>query len=136
MDHFQWLQVVAAYLIRDVAVTAGDTFVNNIHNPVSIRAPAIQQRSGDRKAATEFSFLVGIPTMYAASGYALLKELRHGTGDEDWNALGIAFAVSTITAFVVVKWLIRYIQTHTFNVFALYRIALGIALLLWLPSGS
>ena len=92
--------------------------------------------TGDRRAATEFSFLVGIPTMYAASAYSLLKELGHGGGNEDWTSLGIAFAISTVTAFVVVKWLIRYIQTHSFTVFALYRIALGIALLLWLPSGS
>jgi undecaprenyl-diphosphatase len=92
--------------------------------------------TSDRKAATEFSFLVGIPTMYAASGYALLKQSKVGFADEPWQDLGIAFAVSTVTAFVVVKWLMRYIQTHRFTLFAAYRIALGIALLAFLPSGA
>jgi undecaprenyl-diphosphatase len=90
--------------------------------------------TSDRKAATEFSFLLGIPTMYAASGYALLKELRRGDGHEDWLALGVATLVSTLTAFVVVKWLLRYIQSHSFRAFAIYRVALGLALLLLVPS--
>lgn len=93
--------------------------------------------TSNRAAATEFAFLVGIPTMFAASGYELYKTLRAG-GDvaEDWTSLGIAFAVSTVTAFVVVKWLLGYIRTHTFTPFAIYRIALGIALLLGLPAGA
>jgi undecaprenyl-diphosphatase len=90
----------------------------------------------DREAATEFSFLVGIPTMYAASAYALLKQLKAGTGNENWSDVGIAFVVSTITAFVVVRWLIRYIRTHSFGAFALYRIVLGVVLLCWGLSGS
>ena len=92
--------------------------------------------TSDRKAATEFSFLLGIPTMYAASGYAMLKQMKVGFAGESSSDLAIAFVVSTVTAFVVVKWLLRYIQTHTFTVFAYYRIALGIALLVLLPSGS
>lgn len=87
--------------------------------------------TSDRKAATEFSFLVGIPTMYAASAYALLKQAKEGVGGEDWTAVGVAFGVSTVTAFVAVKWLMRYIQTHTFNVFAAYRIVLGVGLLVF-----
>jgi undecaprenyl-diphosphatase len=92
--------------------------------------------TSDRKAATEFSFLLGIPTMYAASTYAIVKQLEQGAVGENWLDLGVGFAVSTVTAFVVVKWLMKYIQTHTFNVFAVYRILFGIALLLLLPSGS
>jgi undecaprenyl-diphosphatase len=93
--------------------------------------------TGNRAAATEFAFLVGIPTMYAASGKVLFDLLRHGgVGAENWSALGIAFVVSTITAFVAVKWLLRYIQTHRFTVFAIYRIVLGAALLLLLPAGA
>ena len=49
---------------------------------------------------------------------------------EDWTALAIGFVVSGIVAFIAVKWLLRYIQTHRFTVFAWYRIALGLALLL------
>ncbi|MGH8461153.1 MAG: undecaprenyl-diphosphate phosphatase [Stenotrophobium sp.] len=88
--------------------------------------------TSNRAAATEFAFLVGIPTMYAASGYELLKQFRHGGGiaGENWTDLGIAFVVSTIVAFVAVKWLLRYIQTHRFTLFAVYRILLGAGLLL------
>ena len=52
------------------------------------------------------------------------------------QALGIAFVVSTITAFIAVKWLLSYIQTHRFTPFAIYRIAVGAALLLLLPAGA
>jgi len=83
----------------------------------------------DRAAATEFAFLVGIPTMYAASAYELLKSLKGGAEHEDWGALIVAFVVSTVTAFIAVKWLLGYIQTHRFTAFAIYRIILGAALL-------
>lgn len=90
-----------------------------------------------RAAATEFAFVVGIPTMFAATGYELLSLLRHdGIGQEDWAALGVAFIASAVVAFVAVKWLLHYIQHHRFTWFALYRFALGAALLLWLPLGS
>ncbi len=92
--------------------------------------------TSDRRAATEYAFLVGIPTMYAASGYALLKQLKHGGAAESFADLGLGFVVSTVVAFIVVKWLMRYIQTHRFTVFAVYRIVLGVLLLLLLPSGS
>jgi undecaprenyl-diphosphatase len=82
-----------------------------------------------RPAATEFAFLVGIPTMFAATGYELLK-VRSQAASEDWTALAIGFVVSGVVAFVAVKWLLRYIQSHRFTVFAWYRIALGLALLL------
>ncbi|MBL8298344.1 MAG: undecaprenyl-diphosphate phosphatase [Rhodanobacteraceae bacterium] len=89
-----------------------------------------------RAAATEFAFLVGIPTMFAASGYELLKTLKTGQTHENWSLLGIAFAVSCLTAFIAVRWLLGYIRTHRFTVFAWYRIALGLALLLGLPAGT
>ena len=89
----------------------------------------------NRAAATEFAFLVGIPTMFAATGYELLKLAKNGgIGQENWTALAVAFIVSTITAFVAVKWLLHYIQGHRFTAFAVYRLALGAALLLWLPA--
>ena len=91
--------------------------------------------TGNRSAATEFAFLVGIPTMFAASAYELLKTFKNGDTHEDWTALAIAFVVSLITAFVAVKWLLGYIRTHRFTAFAVYRIVLGIALLIALPAG-
>jgi len=90
--------------------------------------------TSNRPAATEFAFLVGIPTMFAASGYELLKATRAGAGHEDWGSLAIAFAVSTVTAFVAVKWLLGYIRTHRFTAFAVYRIVLGALLLIFMPN--
>jgi len=90
--------------------------------------------TSNRPAATEFAFLVGIPTMFAASGYELLKQVKAGDVHEDWGMLAIAFVVSTLTAFVAVKWLLGYIRNHRFTVFAIYRIILGAALLLLMPN--
>jgi len=90
--------------------------------------------TSNRPAATEFAFLVGIPTMFAASGYELLKAVKAGEVHEDWSALAVAFVVSTVTAFAAVKWLLGYIRSHRFTPFAIYRIVLGIALLVWMPA--
>jgi undecaprenyl-diphosphatase len=82
-----------------------------------------------RPAATEFSFLVSIPTMFAASGWEILKELRHDSGataQENWSMVLLGFTVSAVVSFIAVKWLLRYIQTHTFIAFGYYRIALAI----------
>ncbi len=89
--------------------------------------------TSNRAAATEFAFLVGIPTMYAASAYEIFKQFGSDAVPEDWTALSIAFAVSTITAFVSVKWLLGFIRTHRFTAFAIYRILFG-GLLLGLLS--
>jgi len=88
-----------------------------------------------RAAATEFAFLVGIPTMFAATGYELLHVARDGgLAGEDWNALAVAFIASAVTAFVAVKWLLHYIQSHRFTAFAVYRFVVGAALLLLVPA--
>ena len=86
-----------------------------------------------RPAAAEFAFLVGIPTMFAAAGYELLKALHAGGvgGGEDWAGLAVAFVASAVVAFASVKWLLVYIRSHRFTVFAWYRIALGAALLIF-----
>ena len=92
---------------------------------------------GRRSAAAEFVFLVGIPTMFAASGYAFLELWKNGgLGGEPWGDVGLAFAAATATGFVVVKWLLAYIKRHRFTGFAVYRILLGAALVLWLPAGD
>ena len=86
----------------------------------------------NRAAATEFAFLVGIPTMFAATGYEMVELYAEGgLAGEDWNALAVAFVASAITAFVSVKWLLRYIQSNRFTAFAIYRFALGAALLVF-----
>ena len=60
--------------------------------------------------------------------------MKAGEGHEDWSALALGFVVSMVTAFVAVKWLLGFIRTHRFTPFALYRIALGVALLLLIPG--
>ncbi len=86
-----------------------------------------------RPAATEFSFLLGIPTLLAAGAYEILSAIRHHeTARENWSMVLLSTSVATVTAFVVVKWLLRYVQTHTFNPFGWYRIALAIAIFLLL----
>lgn len=87
-----------------------------------------------RAAATEFAFLVGIPTMVAAAGYELFTMGRGAAASENWPALGLAFTASAVTAFIVVKWLLRYIQSHRFTAFAGYRLVVGTALLLLIPQ--
>ena len=81
-----------------------------------------------RISATEFSFLVGIPTLLAAGGYKILKGLKSGA-HEDWMLLAMGTVVAGVVSFVAVKWLLHYIQTHTFVGFGIYRIALGLVLL-------
>jgi undecaprenyl-diphosphatase len=84
-----------------------------------------------RPAATEFAFLVGIPTMFAATGYEFIKLRGTATTGEDWSALAVACVVATVVGFAAVKWLLRYIQTHRFTVFAWYRIAAGLLLFIF-----
>jgi undecaprenyl-diphosphatase len=87
-----------------------------------------------RPAATEFSFLLGVPTLLSAGGYKLLQAWRHGEiAGEDWSMLLLATAVAAVMAFVAVTWLLRFVQTHTFVAFGWYRIALGglILAVLW-----
>jgi len=91
--------------------------------------------TSNRAAATEFAFIVGIPTMYAASGYELLKQMKGGAPAENWTALGIAFVVSTVTAFIAVKWLLGFIRSHKFTAFAVYRILFGALLLALAQAG-
>lgn len=88
----------------------------------------------NRPLATEFSFLVSIPTMLAAGGYEIFESFHHPKAGvvENWNMTIIATIVSAIVSFIAVKWLLRYVQTHTFNLFGWYRtaVAIGIFLLL------
>lgn len=84
----------------------------------------------NRVTATEFSFLVGIPTLLAASGLKIFKALKHGI-KEDWQMLGLASVVAGLASFITVKWLLRYVQTHSLAAFGVYRILAG-AILLWI----
>jgi len=89
-----------------------------------------------RPAATEFSFLLGIPTMFAASALDLFryrKDLTTG-GHQLIIDIALGFFVSMVVAFFVVKWLLHFVQGHTFNGFAIYRVILGTVLLIALAT--
>ena len=88
-----------------------------------------------RPAATEFSFLVGIPTLLAAGALKIFKALHHpvdGRPPENWELVLLATAVAALVSFLAVRWLLRYVQTHTFNAFGWYRIALAMVILIFL----
>ena len=93
----------------------------------------------DRPAALEFSFLLSIPTKIAATGWDLVKEVHpsHGAAAhvvmtaDNWIVLLIGTAVSFIVALGVVEWFLYWVRKHGFTIFAVYRILLGAALLLW-----
>jgi undecaprenyl-diphosphatase len=81
-----------------------------------------------RPLATEYSFLVSIPTMLAAGGYKVFEAFHHpkaGVAPENWQMVILATVISAVVSFVAVKWLLRYVQTHTFVAFGWYRIAVG-----------
>lgn len=88
--------------------------------------------------AAEFSFLLGLPTLGAACLYKLLKQFRaHGTGFIDtlggWSPTLIGIAAATISAAIAVRWLVRYLERHSFAAFGVWRIAVAtvIGVLLW-----
>ncbi len=82
-----------------------------------------------RKAATEFSFFLGVPTLMVATVYSLYKE-RHLLDMADAGMWLVGMATSFVSAFVCVRWLIRYVATHNLVPFAWYRIAFGAVVLL------
>ncbi len=87
-----------------------------------------------RTAATEFSFYLAVPVIAAAAGYDLLKSL-HLLVAADIGVFAVGFIVAFLSAFVVVKALLRYVAHHSFVAFAWYRIAFG-AFLLWLSRAA
>ena len=81
-----------------------------------------------RNVATEFSFFLGVPTLAAASLYSLWKD-RALLSMADLPAFAVGTVVSFIVALVVIRWLIRFVATHSLRVFAWYRIAFGVMIL-------
>jgi undecaprenyl-diphosphatase len=100
-----------------------------------------------RSAALQFSFFLSMPTMAVATGYDLLKTIRphHDASDaaiapltmdaHGWIVLGIGFVVSFIVALGVVAWFMRWVRARGFAPFAVYRIILGITLLVLIARG-
>jgi undecaprenyl-diphosphatase len=87
-----------------------------------------------RRAATEFSFFLAVPTLVAAGAYDLFKH-RDLLSSADVPLFAVGLVAAFISAFVCVRWLIRYIATHDFTVFAWYRIAFGVIVLATAATG-
>lgn len=78
-----------------------------------------------RKAAVEFSFLLAVPTMLAASALDIVKS-NFSYSLNEWSIMLTGFIGSFIVAYIVVKWFLKFVQTHTFIPFGIYRIAAAI----------
>ena len=88
-----------------------------------------------RKAATDFSFYLAIPTLVGAGVYSLYKE-RALLSMADLPMFSVGLLFSFLSAWLCIRWLLRYISTHTFVVFAWYRIAFGIVVLATAWTGT
>jgi undecaprenyl-diphosphatase len=119
-DGITWTIVVAVGIAQLIAAV----FPGTSRSGATILAALVLGLN--RVAATEFTFLVGIPTMLAAGGLKIFKALHHGAPAEHWQMVALGFVVAAIVSFAVVKWLLSYVQTHTFVVFGWYRIALAL----------
>jgi undecaprenyl-diphosphatase len=116
----------------------------------SMSTIAAGQTAGlSRSAALEFSFFLSMPTMVVATGYDLLKTVRpHHDGateaglapltmtSHNWIVLAIGFAVSFVVALGVVAWFMRWVRARGFAPFAVYRIVVGIVLLVLIARGT
>jgi undecaprenyl-diphosphatase len=99
-----------------------------------------------REAALEFSFFLSIPTMFMATGYDLLKTIHRGhataaivpltMNSHSWSVLAIGFVVAFVVALGVVAWFLRWVRSHGFAPFAIYRIVFGVLLLIMLYRGA
>jgi undecaprenyl-diphosphatase len=87
-----------------------------------------------RTAATEFSFFLAVPTLFAATAYTLFKD-GHLMRTQDLPAFGVGFVAAFVSAFICVRWLIRYVSRHDFVPFAWYRIVFGGVILFTAWSG-
>ncbi len=87
-----------------------------------------------RKAATEFSFFLAVPTLVAAGAYDLVRN-RAAFSEADLGMLAVGLIAAFVSAFVCVRWLIRFVATHDFKPFAWYRIAFGLVVLVTAWTG-
>jgi undecaprenyl-diphosphatase len=83
----------------------------------------------DLRAAADFSFLLSIPTMFAAAFYSLTKH-RVALDAHQWGVLAVGFGVSFIVALAVVAWFLHYLKSHTFRLFVIYRIVVGVGIII------
>jgi undecaprenyl-diphosphatase len=84
----------------------------------------------DRRTSVEFAFLLAVPTMLVATGYDLYKS-GHAFSADQWQVLAIGFAVSFVVGMAAVVFMLRFVKTHTFVTFGVYRIAAALLFGWW-----
>ena len=142
IQHMEEMNLPAALWIGAVQVLSA-VFPGTSRSMCTIAAGQVAGMS--RAAALEFSFFLSIPTMFVATSYDLLKTIRPHAATEAiaplamtshlWVVLAIGFVVAFFSAFAVVAWFLHWVRRHGFTPFAIYRIVLGLVLLLALSRG-
>jgi undecaprenyl-diphosphatase len=127
VDQMRWTDALALGFIQCLALVPGTS-----RSGATIIGGMLLGLS--RKAATEFSFYLAIPTLIGAGVYSLYKE-RHALVAADFPMFAVGFVLSFVAAWICVRWLLRYISTHRFTPFAWYRIAFGIVVLVTAWTG-
>jgi undecaprenyl-diphosphatase len=87
------------------------------------------------RAAADFSFLLSIPTMFAASVYSLYKHHEPLDGHQ-WVVLAIGFVTSFVVALLVVAWFLHYLRSHSFRLFVVYRVLVGLGVVAAWAAGA
>lgn len=127
VDEVRWRDALAVGLIQCLALVPGVSR----SGATIIGAMAL---GFSRRSATEFSFFLAIPMLFGAAAYDLYKH-RALLSMDDLPFFAVGLVVSWAAAWVCVKWLLRYVATHTFTPFAWYRIAFGVLVLLTAYTG-
>lgn len=123
-DEVTWRIAIAVGLAQLIAAA----FPGSSRAGMTILAALVLGLS--RTRATEFSFLLGIPTLLSAGALEIAGALRHPAAEPvPWEMLVLGGAMAAATAFAVVRWLLRFVQTHTFVGFGWYRVAVGMFML-------
>jgi undecaprenyl-diphosphatase len=127
VDDMTWLDALKVGLVQCLALIPGTS-----RSGATIIGGMLFGLS--RKAATEFSFYLAIPTLIGAGVYSLWKQRDAlSMADAPHFAVGLVFAF--VSALLCIRWLIRYVATHDFTVFAWYRLAFGAVVLLTAYTG-
>ena len=127
VDDMRWTDALKVGLAQSVALIPGTS-----RSGATIIGGMLFGLS--RKAATEFSFFLAVPTLIAAGMYDLYKH-RDLLSAADLPVFGVGLVTSFVSAFICVRWLIRYIASHDFTIFAWYRIAFGAIVLITAYTG-
>ena len=128
VDEMNWTDALKIGLAQTLALIpgtsrAGATIIGGLFFGLS------------RRAAIEFSFFLAIPVLFAASAYELFNH-RSTLSADDLGILGVGLVAAFASAFVCVRWLLRYISRHDFTIFAWYRIGFGIIVLVTAYTGA